>query len=159
MSSVLATVILIAITLMSAIAVGGFYFGLLGSFANGSALTGYSSSFDASSSVSTSTTSTSPPLSVTVTPTSCTASGKTKSKCALEVTNEGSSPVTISKNLCLIVISGVPTVGTNPSKAIKPGKSTSFTCAVDGSEPPKGTAATGLVQFSQGSSSFSGTWS
>ena len=158
---ILATMILISITIVSAIAVGGFIFGTMGMFTNGSAFSNYSTIGDDGGSSSTTTTvSTSASGSVIANPTSCTASSKTKSKCTLNVLNEGTSSATIPKNGCIINISGVPTAGTNTAKTIKAGKSASVVCTVTAAEPPKGSSATGflLVQGNP-NADFSGVWS
>ncbi|HUK79290.1 MAG TPA: archaellin/type IV pilin N-terminal domain-containing protein [Nitrososphaerales archaeon] len=160
-SSVLATVILITITLVAAVAVAGFVFGTIGTFTSGNAFSNYGVlGGDGNSTTSDTTTTTSSGASVTATPTSCTSASKTKSKCVLDVLNSGSSTVSVLKNSCVIYILGVPVGGTNPTKTIKSGKSSSLTCTVSGAEPPVGSSASGFVSV-QGSPSvpFAGVWS
>ena len=160
-SAVLATVILIAITLVAALAAAGFVFGVIGTFTSGNAFSNYSVlGGDGNSTTSDSTTTTSPGGVLTATPASCTSAGRTRSKCVLDALNSGSSTVSVLKNACVIYILGVPVGGTNPAKTIKPGKSATFTCTVSGVEPPIGSGASGFVSV-QGSPmvSFSGIWS
>jgi len=159
MAAVLATVILITITLVTAVAVAGFVFGIFGTFTSGNAFSSYSVLGDRNSTTSDTTTTTLSGNPITVTPTSCTAASKTRSKCALNVLNSGSSTANVLKNSCVIYILGVPVGGTNPAKTIKPGKSAVLTCTVNGAEPPIGSSASGLISL-QGSPapSFAGIW-
>ena len=159
----LATVILIAITLVAAVAVAGFVFGLMGTFTSGTAFSNYSAlGGDSTTTTTDSSTTTSSGNPVTATPTSCTAAGKTKSKCALDVLNSGTSDVKILAHSCVIYVSGVPAGSSNPTstKTIKAGKSATITCTVTGAEPPVGTGASGFISIQGGSKvSFSGIWS
>ena len=162
-SSIIATVILIAITLVAAVAVGGFVFGLMGQFTSGNAFSGYGNLMGGNSSSTTTTDTTTDTTTtantVAVTPTSCTASGKTRSKCTLSIMNSGTSNADVVKNSCLIDLSGTLVGGTNPAKTIKPGKSATLTCTVNGAEPPSGTALSGYISDQSGALAFSGTWS
>ena len=151
LSAVLATLILISITIVSAVAVGGFVFGTIGTFTSGSAFSNYSSGSDeAGNSTTTTTVVTSASGSVVANPTSCTAPSKSKSKCTLDVLNSGTSTATIPKNSCIINIAGVPTAGVNSAKTIKAGKSVTVGCTVTATEPPIGSSATGFLSVQGG---------
>ena len=164
-SPVLATVLLIAITLIAAVAMAGMFFGLLNTFTTGNQFSGDIVIAGGTTGTSTTTTATSTSSAstsdqVTVTGVTCTSSGKTKSKCTLDLLNGGASKAVVSKNGCLVEISGVLVSGTNPSKTINAGKSASVVCTVTGVEPPVGSAASGFVGIQGGPLlPFSGSWS
>src|SRR5712692_9050845 len=83
-SPVLATVILIAITLIAAIAIAGFVFGLFGSFTSSAT--------------------------VSVQVQTCAVTGLV---CTLTVSNSGTASASISANTCTVNLAGVPVKGTN----------------------------------------------
>jgi len=140
-SPVLATVILIAITLIAAIAIAGFVFGLFGSF---------TSSAQVSASVS-----------------SCHANGTTE-VCTLTLTNTGTSNV--AETACTIQVSGAAASGafvygkigavlqTNiPAGTSQFGATCTVTTAVT---PAIGSQAIGSLALSNGASvPYSGVWS
>src|SRR5437870_4250867 len=116
-SPVLATVILIAITLIAAIAIAGFVFGLFGSF---------TSSAQVSAGV-----------------TSCTtANVGADLRCTLSVANTGTANAAIALNTCTINLGGKPVTGTNPATTFIAGTSGNvLACTLVGqgpNEPPVG---------------------
>jgi flagellin-like protein len=139
-SPVLATVILIAITLIAAVAIAGFVFGLFGSF---------TSSAQVSAQV-----------------TSCKAgagSAAHNNECILTLRNTGTSNVAVTG--CSVQIGGAAVAGNGlaaPLPTITASSSVSFTCfqlaATTGQTI--GSQAVGSVSLSNGASvPFSGTWS
>lgn len=162
-SAVLATVILIAITLVAAVAVAGFLFGLMGTFTSGNAFSNYGVlGGDGNSTTTDSTTTTSSGGAITATATSCTAASKMKSKCTLSVLNSGLSNAKVVRHSCIVFISGIPAGSNNPTgaKTLKPGQPATITCTVSGAEPAIGTAASGFITIEGGPTvSFSGIWS
>jgi len=139
-SPVLATVILIAITLIAAIAVAGFVFGLFGSF---------TSTAHVMASVA-----------------SCTTvSGNLV--CTLTVQNTGTANA--AETSCTIQLAGAPVVGTWAYGKVGATTQTTFvagttqtgaTCTIAGTEPPVGSMAEGTIATSNGASvPFSGVWS
>ena len=137
-SPVLATVILIAITLIAAIAIAGFVFGLFGSF---------TSSAQVSAAV-----------------TSCTQPGGAGHAlvCTLTLTNTGTSNVAVSG--CSIQVAGTaqastPLGGNVPAGGNLPAQ-TCTTTSVALTEPALGSQAVGAFTLSNGASvPFSGVWS
>jgi len=136
-SPVLATVILIAITLIAAIAIAGFVFGLFGSF---------TSSAQVSASV-----------------TSCTQGGAGKALvCTVNLTNTGTSNVAVSG--CSIQAAGTaqastPLGGNVPAGGALNGQ-TCTTTSLTLTEPALGSQAIGTFTLSNGASvPFAGVWS
>jgi flagellin-like protein len=133
-SPVLATVILIAITLIAAVAIAGFVFGLFGSF---------TSSAQVSAQV-----------------TSCT-NNAPNDVCVVLLTNTGTSNVVATG--CSIQISGsaktaTPT-GTAATSVPASGNAVA-TCSVAGAAQTVGSQAIGSISLSNGASvPFSGVWS
>ena len=138
-SPVLATVILIAITLIAAIAVAGFVFGLFGSF---------TSSATVSAQV-----------------TSCISTGTTNQICIVNLTNTGSGNTAVNTGLggCSINVAGVATAGTptGTTLVLTAGSGAhAITCTVTGgSQQASGAMATGSFSTSNAATiPFSGTW-
>ena len=139
-SPVLATVILIAITLIAAIAIAGFVFGLFGSF---------TSSAQVSLHVS-----------------SCTnnggAPGAQKEICTLSATNSGTSNAAFTA--CSIQVAGVAQAGTvSGTTGVNAGTTVNgvicTTTAATLTEPTVGSQAVGSVAASNGASvPFTGVW-
>ncbi|HEV2226892.1 MAG TPA: archaellin/type IV pilin N-terminal domain-containing protein [Nitrososphaerales archaeon] len=136
-SPVLATVILIAITLIAAIAIAGFVFGLFGSF---------TSSAQVSAQVTTCTHGT---------------GGNTSAWCIVTLTNSGTSNA--AANGCSLNVNGVATVGTLTGAAknsIQASSSATGDCRVTSAAQTVGSQAVGSFSLSNGASvPFSGTWS
>jgi flagellin-like protein len=141
-SPVLATVILIAITLIAAIAIAGFVFGLFGSF---------TSSAQVQASVTT-----------------CTYAVPTYESCTLQVLNSGSANTATAG--CSLTLGGVTYTGTTGAVAnhvqaaitATAGGSTTIFCnlaaATPAVAPPLGSRITGSLQMTNGASvPFSGT--
>jgi archaeal type IV pilus assembly protein PilA len=136
-SPVLATVILIAITLIAAIAIAGFVFGLFGSF---------TSSAQVSAQV-----------------TKCTFNG-TNDVCTVNLTNTGTSNVAVVG--CSINVGGSSTVGAAafvaPSTSLTVGASGTdlVSCTAGTTVQTVGSEAVGSFSMSNGASvPFSGVWS
>jgi len=133
-SPVLATVILIAITLIAAIAIAGFVFGLFGSF---------TSSAQISAQV-----------------TACTKAGNGTVYCTVILRNTGTSSAGVTG--CNVRINGVATIGTlNPATATVTASSTkTVSCQAGTTAQTVGSQATGSFSMSNGASvPFSGVWS
>jgi len=132
-SPVLATVILIAITLIAAIAIAGFVFGLFGSF---------TSSAQVSGSVTT-----------------CT--GATNAVCTVNLLNIGTANVTPTG--CAVSLGGSNKVGAvaTVSGSLNAGSHGQYTCTVTGTaENSVGSQAVGSFTLSNGATiPFVGTWS
>jgi FlaG/FlaF family flagellin (archaellin) len=130
---ILATVILIAITLIAAIAVAGFVFGLFGTFTSSATVQG----------------------SVT------TCTGTTNAVCTVVLSNTGSATAAVTG--CELSLGGANAVGAyaTVSGSINAGKSGTFTCMVTGTgENTVGSTAIGSFTLSNGATvSFAGTWS
>jgi len=135
-SPVLATVILIAITLIAAIAIAGFVFGLFGSF---------TSSANVSAAVVSCTTS-NPGGAGTVT-------------CVLSATNSGTANTNALS--CSFKYGGNTYTATTATTTLTAGKSTTVTCASSVAtlpDPGAGNAITGFISTSNGASvPFTGT--
>jgi flagellin-like protein len=133
-SPVLATVILIAITLIAAIAIAGFVFGLFGSF---------TSSAQVSASV-----------------TSCV---KTTGVCTLTLTNSGTSNVQATACSIQDQGTAAASALTAPPVSIGAGTSAAAVCTITGgggSHASVGSQAVGSLTLSNGASvPFSGVWS
>ncbi len=132
-SPVLATVILIAITLIAAIAIAGFVFGLFGSF---------TSSAQVQASV-----------------VSCTqAAGPAAIVCTLNLTNSGSANTALT-GTCSVTAGGITTAGTTALTSIIAGTSTTGTCTTGvTAHLLSGSQATGSVLTTNGASvPFTGT--
>ncbi len=141
-SPVLATVILIAITLIAAVAIAGFVFGLFGSFTN------------------------SPQLSVSIA--SCYKQGADV-ECALLIQNTGSGNAGIPGSACNIQVGGTSTAGVMWTQPAGAGVKVT---AVNGNTSPvtyycltgaatagtPGSTATGNIITTSGAIAFSGTW-
>ncbi len=129
-SPVLATVILIAITLIAAIAIAGFVFGLFGSFTS-----------SAHTSVSV---------------TSCTAGGGNEA-CLLSFLNSGTAN-TAATTVCSVTWGGAAHAGTMSGAAIVAGAiiansvPVSGTCTVTGATAAAGQQVVGAVQLTNGGS-------
>ena len=138
-SPVLATVILIAITLIAAIAIAGFVFGLFGSF---------TSSANVSAAV-----------------TACGSAAGTSghAMCTLTLTNSGTSNVQV--NACSIQDQGTAKAGTwaylGTATNVPAGASVSGTCTLAAvGNSAAGSQAVGSLAMSNGASvPFSGVWS
>jgi len=138
-SPVLATVILIAITLIAAIAIAGFVFGLFGSF---------TSSAQVSASV----------LHCYVT--GGTAPHNATNNCLVNLTNTGTSNVGVTS--CSIHISGSAVTGTmDPSTATVGASSSRLTgCQAAGAAQTIGSQVVGSYSLSNGATvAFSSVWS
>jgi len=138
-SPVLATVILIAITLIAAIAIAGFVFGLFGSF---------TSSAQVSAQVS-----------------SCTLAGASPNKvvCTMTLTNSGTSNTVA--NGCSINVGGAA-VASTPTGAgianVPAGGTAALVCTSNANqpEPSVGSQAVGSVSLSNGATvPFTSVWS
>jgi len=137
-SPVLATVILIAITLIAAIAIAGFVFGLFGSFTS------------------------SAQVSAQVIICSNPGSGNVTDYCTVKLTNTGTSNAAVTA--CAIRISGVSQTGTKSvlgnSYSVIASNSATFGCRFAAAEPTIGSQAIGSFSLSNGASvPFSGVWS
>jgi archaeal type IV pilus assembly protein PilA len=132
-SPVLATVILIAITLIAAVAIAGFVFGLFGSF---------TSSAQVSAQV-----------------TSCTHGANGSDYCIVNLTNSGTSNAVASS--CSIQVSGAALAGTVNSLALGASSTQKAWCHVAvGAAQTVGSQAVGSFSLSNGASvPFSGVWS
>ena len=134
-SPVLATVILIAITLIAAIAIAGFVFGLFGSFTSSAQVSGQVIS--------------------------CTTATYNSSKafCAVRLTNSGTSNAVA--NACSLQIGGVAQVGTlGGTKAIPAGGNAILHCTGTTAGNAVGSQALGSFSTSNGASvPFTGVWS
>jgi len=135
-SPVLATVILIAITLIAAIAVAGFVFGLFGTF---------TTTAQVSASV-----------------VSCVSkNGANVAVCTVSLTNTGSGNTAV--NACYISVAGVNTAGTwakTGGTDLKAGDNLAGTCTLTIAGNSVGSQAIGSVSLTNGGSvEFSGVWS
>jgi len=132
-SPVLATVILIAITLIAAIAIAGFVFGLFGSF---------TSSAQVSAQV-----------------TRCTYVSATNSTCLVQLTNSGTSNVLATS--CSVQMSGAAAAGTlGATKSVPASGGNPVRCSVAGAQQTVGSQVVGSLAMSNGASvPFSGVWS
>ena|ERR1017187_5094923 len=131
-SPVLATVILIAITLIAAIAVAGFVFGLFGSF---------TSSARVSASV-----------------TSCTHGTALLSVCNITLSNTGTSNATVNGCQFGGALAGVSAA--LPLSPVTAGGTLAITCTGTGAATVAGQSAVGSVSLSNGASvPFTGTFS
>jgi len=131
-SPVLATVILIAITLIAAIAIAGFVFGLFGSF---------TSSAQVSASV-----------------VSCTHYGNGTDGCILTLRNTGTSNVSVTG--CSIHIGGSATTGVAGTPKVPASGAATEGCNAAGAAQTVGSQAVGSISLSNGASvPFSGVWS
>ena len=134
-SPVLATVILIAITLIAAVAIAGFVFGLFGSF---------TSSAQVSAAVS-----------------RCTQAVNGTDYCSVTLTNSGTSNAAASS--CSLRVAGVAQVGrlTGTAKTSIPASGNApATCSFVGAAQTVGSQSTGSFGLSNGASvPFSGVWS
>ncbi len=132
-SPVLATVILIAITLIAAVAIAGFVFGLFGSFTTNALVSG----------------------SVT------TCTGATDAVCTAVLRNTGSGSATVTG--CSLSLGGANEVGAFAvvSGSITAGNSGIYSCTVVGTpENSIGSQAIGSFSLSNGGTvQFAGTWS
>jgi len=135
-SPVLATVILIAITLIAAIAIAGFVFGLFGSF---------TSSAQVSAQI----------LSCT----SAAAGNSSHAFCAVRLTNIGTSNAVA--NACSLQIAGVAQTGTlGATKTVPAGGNTIVHCTGSTAGNTAGSSALGSFSMSNGASvPFTGVWS
>jgi len=128
-SPVLATVILIAITLIAAIAIAGFVFGLFGSFTK--------------------------TAQVSASVTSCTWISPHE-VCTLSMINSGSSNT--AANSCTLTYGGVTASGTvatvapSTSLTLTAGTTTYISCTGGASDPGAGSTVTGAVATSNGGS-------
>ncbi|MGD1055194.1 MAG: archaellin/type IV pilin N-terminal domain-containing protein [Nitrososphaerales archaeon] len=132
-SPVLATVILIAITLIAAIAVAGFVFGLFGSFTS----------------------------SAQISAVLVTCHNTAPANCAVSLQNTGSSNAT--PTACSLQIAGVATSGTTSTAAVTAGAGAiAETCALGAGGAAGGaigSTAQGSFTLSNGASvTFTGTW-
>ena len=135
-SPVLATVILIAITLIAAIAIAGFVFGLFGSFTSSAQ--------------------------VTVQVTRCIATtANSTNACIVTLRNTGTANVAV--NTCSIQVGGAATAGTlKPTVPFTVSASGSrvAVCTAAGTAQTVGAQAVGSFSLSNGASvPFSGVWS
>ncbi len=142
-SPVLATVILIAITLIAAVAIAGFVFGLFGSFTN------------------------SPQLSVSNA--SCYLQAVGHDECALLLQNTGSGNAGIPAGSCSVNVGGTSTAGVlyaatgagGGSITVVAGNAAPITYYCYTSGTPAGTSGstpTGNIITNSGAIAFSGTW-
>ena len=133
-SPVLATVILIAITLIAAIAIAGFVFGLFGSFTSTAR--------------------------VQASVTSCTSPAANQQDCALVLTNSGNANTTPTGS-CSLTYGGHTYAGTTAVPVITAGTSVSVTCHTANAAQPVatlGSQITGAVILTNGGNAlFSGT--
>jgi flagellin-like protein len=152
-SPVLATVILLSITLVAAGSMAAYLFGLFTPYTSGTAFSGFLTTSSGAAS-----TGSSGPVSAVAT--SCSNSGA-KLSCSIDMTNSGTSSITIVKNTCQVFVDGTYVTGTNSAKTVKAGKSaTGLTCKISGAEPPVGSAASGILPTTDGEMvPFYGTWS
>lgn len=131
-SPVLATVILIAITLIAAVAIAGFVFGLFGSFTSTAQVQANSPS--------------------------CTKIAL--SVCTIQMSNTGSASTSVGAGTVLtLVFGGVRDTGTCAAATLTAGAVTTVTCTVVGgvTVPTAGEAFTGSVVLANGgSAAFSG---
>ena len=134
-SPVLATVILIAITLIAAIAIAGFVFGLFGTFTN-------TAQISASAQVCQE----SPPLSG-------------NEVCSLVLSNTGNAAV-LSTASCSITWGGSGHVGVySPVASVVPGSTQVGTCTVTGATATAGLQVTGFVIMANGANALWSTTS
>jgi len=130
-SPILATVILIAITLIAAIAIAGFVFGLFGTFTN--------------------------TAQVQASPTTCVQAGGTES-CSIVLTNTGNANTQVTGS-CSITYDGMTnsaTVAPLPT-VIPSGSSVTVTCTDTGPGAPAGTQVTGSIILANGANALFST--
>jgi flagellin-like protein len=139
-SPVLATVILIAITLIAAIAIAGFVFGLFGSFTSSAQVSAQVTSCKAGPAASTA----------------------HNNECTVLLTNTGTSNVAVTGGAVQINGGSVACNGALVLPTIAASSSASFTCfqLVATTGQTVGAQAVGSVSLSNGATvPFSGTWS
>ena len=133
-SPVLATVILIAITLIAAIAIAGFVFGLFGSFTSSATVT------------------------ASVVTCSNSALNGTKAFCILSAYNSGTANTSVSS--CSLTIGGANQVGTlGKTISIPAGNTVTIHCTGSTAGNSIGSMAVGSLSLTNGASvPFTGTW-
>jgi flagellin-like protein len=131
-SPVLATVILIAITLIAAIAIAGFVFGLFGSFTSSPQLTAVD--------------------------VNCTLNATPVAVCTMNLNNTGSGNADITS--CSVQIGGVAVAGTvSQTKVAGNTQSIAETCTTaSATGGVAGSTATGTLVTASGNLPFSGVW-
>ena len=129
-SPILATVILIAITLIAAIAIAGFVFGLFGTFTN--------------------------TAQVQASPTTCVQAGGTES-CSIVLTNTGNANTQVTGS-CSITYDGMTNSATvAPGVVIPSGSSVTVTCTDTGPGATPGTQVTGSIILANGANALFST--
>ncbi len=124
-SPVIAEVLLIAVSLIAGVALGGFAFGLLGAYAH--------------------------PAEVAAQVRSCSSIGASSEVCTIDLTNVGSSDVGTT-SACYIDVGGAKVSGTVGSGGSVPGGGslTGVSCMVQGASAVAGTTITGSISLTSG---------
>jgi len=131
-SPVIAEVLLIVVSLIAGVALGGFAFAIMGAYNH--------------------------PAEVVAQVMSCAPSSGPSETCMINLTNLGSS--TVGTTSCSVIVNGSNLIGTLTSKGIVPagGTLTSVSCTAYGASGAEGSAIVGSILLSNGASVlFAGT--